>query len=147
VARQLPPDLRATIVTNSPPIAVALADHPLVEVHVVGGRLNKDALAAVGVAAVEALHGIHADICILGVAGLHPEAGITVLDLEESYVKRAMMAGAGDVVAVAAADKLGTAVPYSVGPLAALTHLVTERAVPEATLAPYRALGLTVVLA
>jgi len=147
VARQLPPDLRATIITNSPPIAVVLAEHPSVDLHMVGGRLYRDGVAAVGAAAVEKLDSIRADLCVLGVAGLHPEAGITVLDLEESYVKRAMIAGAASVMAMATADKLGTAAPYSLGPLTRLTHLVTERAVPAAELAPYRALGLTIVQA
>ena len=44
VARHLPPDLDATVVTNSPPIAVALADHATVEVVVLGGMLVKDAM-------------------------------------------------------------------------------------------------------
>ena len=52
---------------------------------------------------------------VLGVCSLHPEIGITVLDLEESYVKRAMIANAAEVVAVSSADKLGSAGPYVVG--------------------------------
>jgi len=56
-----------------------------------------------------------------------------------------MIAGAADVVAVAAVEKLGTAAPYLIGPLTDLTHLVTERAAPAAALAPYRALGLTII--
>jgi len=145
VARTLPRDLEATVVTNSAPIAVALADHGGIEVLLIGGRLYRYAMAAVGAAAIEALRAIHADICILGVLGLHPEAGVSVLDREEAYVKRAMMDGAADVVAVATADKLGTVAPYVVGPLSALTHLVTEAGTPDDVLAPYRSLGLTVV--
>jgi len=145
VARSLPRDLRATVITNSPPIAVALAAHELIDVHLIGGRLYRDGLATVGAATVEALRAIHADICVLGVCSLHPEVGVSVLDLEESYVKRAMIAGAADVVAVAAVEKLGTAAPYLIGPLTDLTHLVTERAAPAAALDPYRALGLTII--
>ena len=48
VAQRLPLDLRATIVTNSPPIAVALAEHPAVEVIVIGGRLLQDSLVTIG---------------------------------------------------------------------------------------------------
>ena len=50
VARHLPDDLEATVVTNSPPIAALLADHPSVEVTVVGGTLAKHAQALVGAA-------------------------------------------------------------------------------------------------
>src|SRR5262245_45044655 len=41
VARALPRDLNATIVTHSPTIAAALVEHPTVEVYVIGGRLFK----------------------------------------------------------------------------------------------------------
>ena len=147
VARGLPPDLDATVVTNSPPIAVALADHPTVAVTMLGGTLAKDAQAVVGAATVEALHSVRADVLVLGVCSLHPEVGITVMDLEESYVKRAMIRNAAEVVAVSSAEKLGSAGPYVVAPLDELTHLVTERSVPEDKLAEYRSLGIEVVLA
>jgi DeoR/GlpR family transcriptional regulator of sugar metabolism len=147
VARHLPPELEATVITNSPPVAVALADHPGVEVNVLGGMLMKDGHALVGAATVEALRSVRADVLLLGVCSLHPEIGITVMDLEESHVKRAMIANAAEVVAVSSADKLGSAASYVVAPLEELTYLVTERSVPKAQLTQYRALGIEVVLA
>ena len=147
VARRLPADLRATVITNSPPIAVALAEHATVGVSMLGGTLDKDSLALVGGATVEALRSVRADVLVLGVCSLQPEIGITVLDLEESYVKRAMIANAAEVVAVSAADKLGSAGPYVVAPLEELTHLVTDRACAPQDLEPYRARGVEVVLA
>ena len=69
----LPDDLEATVVTNSPPVAAVLADHPTVEVTVVGGTLAKHAQALVGAATVEALRSVRADILVLGVCSLHPE--------------------------------------------------------------------------
>ena len=147
VARHMPPDLDATVITNSPPIAVALADHPKVEVTVVGGMLVKGAHALVGAAAVETLRSVRADVLVLGVCSLHPEIGITVLELEESYVKRAMIANAAEVVAVSAADKLGSAGPYVVAPLDELTYLVTEDAASAESLDAFRAAGVEVVMA
>lgn len=147
VARRLPRDLDATVITNSPPIAVALAEHPAVQVTMLGGTLAKDAQAVVGAATVEALRSVRADVLVLGVCSLHPEVGITVMDLEESYVKRAMIENAAEVVAVSSADKLGSAGPYVVAPLEELTHLVTERSVPADKLADYRGRGIEVVLA
>ena len=144
VARHLPPDLQATVITNSPPIAVALAEHPSVEVTVLGGTLDKEAHALVGAATVEALQSVRADVLILGVCSLHPEIGITVLDLEESYVKRAMIANAAEVVAVSSAEKLGSAGTFVVGSVHELTHLVTESS-PDVDLEPYRSLGVQVI--
>jgi DeoR/GlpR family transcriptional regulator of sugar metabolism len=146
VARHLPDDLEATVVTNSPPVAVALADHPTVEVNVVGGMLAKHAQALVGAAAVEALRSVRADVLVLGVCSLHPEIGITVLDVEESYVKRAMIANAAEVVAVSAADKLGSAGPYVIAPLEELTYVVTQRDASAEQLEGFRAAGVEVML-
>jgi len=147
VAQHLPVDLRATVITHSPPIALALTEYPRIEVILIGGRLNKHEQITVGAAAVEAFRDLRADICFLGIGSLHPEIGISTLDLEEAYVKRAMIASAAEVVALTSSDKLGTASPYIVGPLSDLTHLVTERAVPETVLEPYRLSGITIVRA
>ncbi len=147
VAQHLPIDLHATIITHSLPIALALAEYPAIEVILIGGKLYKHELVTTGAAAVEAFHDIRADLCFLGIGSLHPEVGISTLDLEEAYVKRAMIASAAEVVALTSADKLGTASPHIVGPLNDLTHLVTERSVPNEVLAPYRALGITIVRA
>ena len=73
------------------------------------------------------------------------EAGISVPQLEEAYLQRAMIAGAAEVVALASSEQLGTAAPYLVGPITELTHLVTERALPAELLEPYRALGITII--
>jgi DeoR/GlpR family transcriptional regulator of sugar metabolism len=147
VARQLPPDLEATVITNSPPIAVALAEHPRIDVSVLGGMLDKNAFALVGAATVEALRSLRADVLVLGVCSLHPEVGITVLELEELYVKRAMIANAAEVIAVSSADKLGSAAPYVVAPLDELTYVVTDKSVTKRQAAPYEALGIEVVRA
>ena len=147
LARALPDELRASIITTSPPIALALAEHPRLEVTVVGGTLRRNALATVGAAAVEALKLIRADVVFLGVCGLHPQIGVTTEDLEERHVKAAMIDGAAEVVALADHDKLGTAMPVVVAPLSAVTQLVTDAEVDDAALAPYRALGIEVLRA
>lgn len=147
LARALRPELRAQVVTNSPPIAQALAEHPGVEVTVVGGTLRSESLVTVGAVAVEAFRVIRADVVFLGVCGLHPRIGITTEDLEERHVNAAMIDGAGEVVALADADKLGTAMPVVVAPPSAVTHLVTDADADAAVLAPYRALGIEILAA
>ena len=145
LARALRDDLTASVVTTSPPIALALAGHPGLEVTVVGGTLRPNALVTVGATAIEALRVIRADVVFLGVCGLHPEIGVTTEDLEERHVKAAMIDGAAEVVALADHDKLGTAMPIVVAPLRAVTHLVTDADVDDDALAPYRALGIDVL--
>jgi DeoR/GlpR family transcriptional regulator of sugar metabolism len=135
------------VITTSPPIALALADHPGLEVTIVGGTLRPKALVTVGAAAVEALRVVRADVVFLGVCGLHPEIGVTTEDLEERHVKAAMIEGAAEVVALADHDKLGTAMPVVVAPMSAVTQLVTDADVDDAALAPYLDLGIEVLRA
>ncbi len=69
--------------------------------------------------------------------------GVTTFDHEEAHVKRAMVASAGEVIALATADKLRTASPWVVASLADVDHLVTDG---DAELTqPYAAAGIDVV--
>jgi len=145
VAHSLPRTLKATMITPSPAIALALLPFPQVEVLLLGGRVLKETETTVGIAAAEALHGVRADVCLLGVCSLHEEIGITVAGSEEALLKRLMIAQSGEVIAVAVADKLGTALPYVVGPANELTHLVVESFVPDEAVAPYVDLGISVL--
>jgi DeoR/GlpR family transcriptional regulator of sugar metabolism len=147
LARRLPADPPRTVLTNSPPIAAALADHPSAEVVMIGGRLRKRAQVTVGATAVDFVRTIRADAVVLGVCALHPESGLSTDDLEEAQVKRAMVASSADVIALATSDKLRAGSPYLVAPVAELTHVVADAGAPDALLDPYRALGVTVTRA
>lgn len=147
VAHSLPRTLCATVVTTSPAIALALLPSPQVEVLLLGGRLDRETETAVGIATAEALRGVRADVCVLGVCSLHTEIGISVANGEEALLKRLMIAQSAEVIAAVVAEKFGTALPYVVAPVRELTHLVTERFVPDAVLGPFAALGITVVRA
>jgi DeoR/GlpR family transcriptional regulator of sugar metabolism len=143
LARRLLPEYSGTVVTNAPPVASVLANHPKAEVILVGGRLLKNAQVTVGAAAVEALHIVRADVCVLGICSLHPDVGVTTLDNEEAQVKRAMVACSGEVIALATADKLRTASPWVVARLTDVDHLVTDGGY-ELT-RPYSTAGINVV--
>lgn len=73
------------------------------------------------------------------------QTGITVYDYEESHVKRAMIAAAASVAALASSEKIGTVAPYVVGKIDELTHLITDAFVSEQLLVPYEAVGLTIL--
>lgn len=147
LAQLLPHDLRATIITNSPPAMVALAEHPHLEVIGLGGTLNKGTLALVGASAITAASQFRADICFLGVNGLHMEAGITDFSYEEAQIKRLMIENSAAVVALASAEKLGTVAPFVLAPINALTHLVTGQDVSDDVLRPFVDSGIMVVQA
>jgi DeoR/GlpR family transcriptional regulator of sugar metabolism len=147
LARHLPPDLQATVVTHSPSVAVELAEHPGIEVVLIGGRLFKHSMVTVGAAAIEAIGHIRADIYFMGVTGVHPTEGLSTGDLEEAYVKRALVARAAEVVVLASAEKLNAASPYVIAEATAVTTLVVEADTPESVTDPFAALGVVVLRA
>jgi DeoR/GlpR family transcriptional regulator of sugar metabolism len=144
---QLAPDLEATIVTHSPSVAVALAEHPRLEVVLIGGRLYKHSIVSVGAAAVEAISHIHADLYFMGVTGVHPQAGLSTGDFEEAYIKRALADRAAETVVLASAAKLNAASKYRIGDLTMAQTIIVEAATPEKLIAPVEAAGVSVVRA
>lgn len=147
VAEHLPADLAVTIATHSLPALEVLSRHAQADCIVVGGRLFKAARVAVGTAAVDAYRLLRPDCCVLGAAGVHPEAGITTFDGEEAAVKRAMVEHAARVIVVAASEKLGTVAPYLLIPITRVTQLVTDRGATADDLRPLRDRGIDVVIA
>ena len=147
VARHISLDLQATIVTHSPTIALELLNHPHVEVILIGGRLFKHSVVAVGAVAIEAIAQVHADTYFMGVTGVHPKTGLTTGDYEEAAVKRALSRAAAETIVLASAEKLNTASPYVVVPLSAISGIITERAASSSLTRPYEKLGISVTRA
>ncbi|WP_372595548.1 DeoR/GlpR family DNA-binding transcription regulator, partial [Actinotalea sp.] len=147
VAQALPPDLLATIVTHSPTVAAALAEHPRVEVLVLGGRIFKHSVVACGAWAVEEAQRVSADLFLLGVTGVHAEAGLTTGDAEEAAMKRTLAGRAAETYVLASAEKIGAASPFLVLPLAEVAGVVTDAPGDSAAVAGLAAAGVRVVAA
>ena len=122
----LPPELDATIVTHSPTVAAALAEHPRVEVIMLAGRLFKHSVVATGAALVESASRIRADQFFVGVTGVHHEEGLTTGDLEEAAVKRALADRASEVFVLASSEKIGAASPFTVLELDQVAGIITD---------------------
>ncbi|MYU51619.1 DeoR family transcriptional regulator [Streptomyces sp. SID7805] len=145
VAHALPQDLACTVITHSPTIAAALLDHPQAELFLLGGRIFKHSAVACGAAAVEAAQNISADLCLLGVTGVHPEAGLTTADAEEAAMKRALAARAADTYILASSEKIGTASRFRVLPWEKVSGLITDADPHDAVVEQLKALGLEVL--
>jgi DeoR/GlpR family transcriptional regulator of sugar metabolism len=131
LARHLPRELRATVVTHSPSIAVELVDYPQIAVELIGGRLFKHSIVAVGAACIEAVSEVRADLFFMGATGIHPEAGVTTGDREEAAIKRLIARQSAETVILATADKLGAASPYRIMPLAEVGTVIAERGLAD----------------
>ncbi|AIR61734.1 MULTISPECIES: DeoR/GlpR family DNA-binding transcription regulator [Cedecea] len=140
-------DLRITVVTHSPSVALGLIDKPFIEVILIGGRLYKHSIVTVGAAAIEGISNIHADIFFMGVTGVHPEAGLTTGDYEEACIKRAFSGRAAETVVLASPEKINTASSFVIGDLGLINTVVIDSDTDENWVNSMEAKGITVMKA
>jgi DeoR/GlpR family transcriptional regulator of sugar metabolism len=147
VARALPHDLKATVVTHSPDIASALVDNPWVDIELIGGRIYKHSNVAVGAVALEGINRMRCDIYFMGVTGIHAEHGLTTGDREEAAIKRAISRRAAETIVLASREKIGAVSAYDVASLAEIDGMIVERKCPVGELEPLAERGLSIIRA
>jgi DeoR/GlpR family transcriptional regulator of sugar metabolism len=145
LARHLSHDLEATVITHSPTIACELVAHPSIEVLVIGGRLFKHSIVTCGAIAIESIVQISADAFFMGVTGVHPTAGLTTGDAEEAAIKRALSRRSAETYVLATSEKIGTASPFIVIPLAEVTAVIVEASTPDAQARALRRAGVELI--
>ena len=147
MAAAIPPETSLTVVTHSLPIAARLADHPGIQLHLVGGRVRHRTRAAVDAWALRAYGEIRADVLVVAANGFSVEHGLTTPDLAEAAVKRAAVAAARRVVLLADSSKHGQEHFARFGALSDVDLLITDSGMsPEDATAIERA-GTEVVRA
>ncbi|MDR2921215.1 MAG: DeoR/GlpR family DNA-binding transcription regulator [Tannerella sp.] len=126
VARQIPPDMKLTIYTNSFPIVNTLMHHPKLDLIFIGGTVFSSSQVTVGISVFQTLQTIRPDWLILGISNVHPQQGLTAPDREEAMMKRLMVERAQKRIILADSFKLNTAEAYSVASLGDIDFFATE---------------------
>ena len=145
VAHALKKFSNLTVITNAVNIAAELTATNL-EVILTGGILRKNSFSLVGPLAEDMLAEMHADILFLGVDGFDLEVGLTTPNLLESRVNRAMVNGATKVVAVCDSTKFDRRSLSRIAPVSAIHHVITDSALPKATVEGLQSLNVEVTL-
>lgn len=127
MAAAIPPDASLTVVTHSLPIAARLADHPGIQLHIVGGRVRHRTRAAVDAWALRAYGEIRADVAVVAANGFSVEHGLTTPDLAEAAVKRAALTAARRVVLLADSSKYAQEHFARFGALGDVDLLITDQ--------------------
>jgi DeoR/GlpR family transcriptional regulator of sugar metabolism len=130
LARLLPDDPTLTVITPSPAVAVAVAEHSPARVIMIGGELERHSMVANGALAAEAIRRLSADACFLGVTGVHPEHGLTTGELDDAATKRALAERSTEVYVLASEEKIGSVSRYPVLDLDEVTEVIVD---PEGT--------------
>lgn len=146
IARALSPASGLTVATNAPAIAAALLDRGITTIQI-GGLIDPRAGGAIGAGAMRDAECFRPDVLVLGVCGIDREAGVTAESFEEAEFKRFLAAKSRAVLVAVTNEKLSTAAPYSVVPLARVAQAVIEADADAAEAAALAAAGLDTVRA
>jgi DeoR/GlpR family transcriptional regulator of sugar metabolism len=141
----LPPRDELTVVTGSLPVASLLGTRKG-RVVVLGGSVLTDELACVGPVAAATVRRYHADLAVLGAAGLSARHGITELSDEAAEIQRLMIEHSDRLAVIADGSKLGQTTMASVASAARIDTLVTDDRAPTQELVELEALGIELVL-
>lgn len=120
------------IITNAVNIAMELSSSAGLETTLTGGRMRwQGAFSLIGPAAIESLNVVIMDRIFLGVCGVDPERGATIIEPDEAAVFRAMTRQARQVVVVADSSKVGMISPSVICPSNAIDLLITDDGIPN----------------
>jgi DeoR family transcriptional regulator of aga operon len=137
-----------TVFTSSLPIALELeAVIPRITVVVTGGTLRPKQHSLVDPMAGYIFTNINASVAFLGCNGVHPESGITNVNLPEASMKRKMIAAAQRTVVVADGSKLGNISVAKVADLADIDQLITGPSAPPEVVEELASRGVAVEVA
>ncbi|MEU6679086.1 DeoR/GlpR family DNA-binding transcription regulator [Streptomyces sp. NPDC046925] len=135
---------RLTVLPLSLHAVNALSGAPQLTLLVPGGRPRPGELALTGPLTEASLAALRFDTAVIGCCGLNAVHGLTAYDLDDAAVKRAAIASARRVIAVADAPKLSRTALAFVAPAAALHAVVTDGSAAQDETDALAAAGVTV---
>ena len=133
-----------TVITNSLPIAMDLAECDGLHTFCLGGFIRADDYSVSGTMALENLKVFNANKLIMGVGGITPKHGITDYRMDESALLRTFIDAADCVIGMADCSKFGKVLRYNICPASRLSHLITDSETPGELCLPYEEEGVTV---
>jgi DeoR/GlpR family transcriptional regulator of sugar metabolism len=147
LAREMPHDRSLTIATNSISIASALLERTNFKVIVLGGEIERETGAAIGLSAIREAERLSFDLCFLGACAVSMSLGIGAFQLADAEFKRTLIARSDRIAALITMDKVETRAPFQVAALGVLDHVVLEGATSEEIVSTYSNAGPKVIIA
>ena len=126
VAKSLKGMRNITVFTMSLRIAELLSEEKGISLIVSGGKVRHGEKSLVGEQAIESLQDFIFDKFIMGIAGIHPEYGLTEYNVEDALVKKAALSSSKSCIVVADSSKIGRIAFKKICPLEDIDILITD---------------------
>jgi DeoR/GlpR family transcriptional regulator of sugar metabolism len=135
-----------TVVTNGIRIASELAGHAGIVVLMPGGRLRFEALSLIGPLGSSLYRRVNVQKAFVGAAGFTIDSGLSDAIEEEAQIKRSMVAGAREVVAIVDHTKWGRAASATFCRTDRISAVIGDDRAPVDMAEALRAMGIRVHL-
>ncbi len=128
---KLIPNMKLSVITSGPNIALELSKHSLPTINIVGGSINKDNLSISGAQALAFIKSINIDTAFIAPSGLSAGGGFTSGNYAECEVKRAIIRKASKTIILMDSSKIGKSLAYTFANLKDVDMVITNEHLPE----------------
>jgi DeoR/GlpR family transcriptional regulator of sugar metabolism len=135
-----------TVLTACLAVANELADSPGIRLILSGGILRQEEGSLIGHIAERTFQEFRIDKAFIGIGGISLENGLTEYNLEDTLVKRNMIANAEQIIVLSDSSKLGKTRFSYVAPLSVVDVLMTDANAPQEFLEDLKTQGIEIVL-
>ena len=125
------PDMRVTVTTTGPHVAIELAKKQHVIVNLVGGMINRENLSVSGMQAMKFIDGINIDVAFVVPSGFSEECGFSCGNYSECELKKYVVSKARRVVMLMNSGKIGKNLPYTFCKPEDISIFITDSALPD----------------
>lgn len=145
IAEQLAKKLKLTIVTNSLPLAMALNEHPTIEIILLGGIYFKHYEITMGLDVIRQIERLNVDMYVMGINGIDFAKGCTIRNYEEAILKQKMMEVAKRTICCVIEEKIGVVENFKVSDIGQLDTIVTNLKPDDTRLKEFKEKGVTIL--
>lgn len=146
MASVFPDDLQLTVVTNAPDIAAVLLKHPLIEVIMLGGQIQKNIGGCVGSSALDQLRTIIFDQAFIGGCAMSAETGLTGFDYADCEFKKAAIRQSNQTIVALTANKIPGIARFTVARCDEIDVLVVEETLSREAINAFEAEEITLLM-
>lgn len=143
LARTLAEQKNVTLITVSSYIAHLLKETPC-EVILLGGIYQKKSESMVGPLTRQYIQQVHFSKAFIGIDGWQPGTGFTGRDMMRADVVNAVLEKESEAIVLTDSSKFGTVHPYTLGPAASFSRVITDDKLNDAAHQSLKQAGLTV---
>ncbi len=136
-----------TVVTASIPVVTELMNAKNVNVICTGGEVSRKDQSLIGHNAIRTINEYILDKVFIGVAGISFDCGLTLFNMNDTLVKRALIKRAREVIVLADSSKIGLTKHAFFCDLEAVDKLIIDKGISEKDKLQLEGCGIEVIIA